>query len=184
LAVCLERKQMAKFNFNKTQLKRISKNITKRFDEFTEDSTELQKAGEIVVREIKANSRQGVGFDGEDFPSLKTGPGSWSERRDRLATVNSTNRFYKPSFSNATFMGDTINAIKARIQGKLIVLFGDGNHRRMKGIRVKFIQGSDAPISDILKGLSERGWKILGVSDKAKEQIRNNFIRFIRRKLR
>jgi hypothetical protein len=135
------------------------------------------------LREIKANSRQGVGFDGENLPSLSK---EWDERRKRLATVNSTSRFYNssPAKSTVSFLGDTINKLKYRIEGSRITIFGEGNHKRVKGIRVNFLEGSNSPISDILAGLKKKGYKILGVSDKAREQIRTNFIRFIRRKLR
>lgn len=174
---------MAKVKINSRQLKKITKNLQKRFDDFTEDKKELNKAGEIILREIKANSRQGVGYDGESLPSLSS---SWDKRRKRLASVNNTSRFYdsSPARSTVSFLGDTINKLKYRIEGAKIEVFGEGNHRRIKGIRVNFLEGSNSPISDILSGLKEKGYKILGVSDKARDQIRTNFIRFIRRKLR
>jgi hypothetical protein len=158
--------------FNSKQLKKITKNLEKRFDEFTEDKEELNKAGEIILKEIKANSRQGIGFDGKALPIISS---SWQE-----------SRFYSPSSLNSTvsFTGDTIDKTKYKLEGKKIVIFGDGNHKKLRGTRGQFLKGSNAPIGEILAGLKDLGYKILGVSEKARDQIRTNFIRFIRRKLR
>lgn len=174
---------MAKVIFNKKQLKKITANLNKRFDEFTSDKEELDKAGKIILREIKANSQQGVGYDGKSLPALSS---SWDERRKRLATVNKTGRFYSssPARSTVTFLGDTMKKLKYAISGNKIEVFGEGKHKKIKGIRGKPLKGSNSNISDILKGLIDKGYKILGVSDKAKEQIKTNFIRYIRRKLR
>lgn len=174
---------LAKVNFDLKKLRKITKNLTKRFDEFTSDSKELQKVARIVVKEIKANSAQGLGHDGNPLPSISD---KWDERRAKLLKVNPKGDFTDlgSKTSKVSFMGDTLKKIKFKINGSKIEIFGDGNHRSITGIRGKKLKGSNASISDILKGLSDLGYKILGVSDMARTQIRNNFIRFIRRRLR
>jgi hypothetical protein len=168
---------MAKISFN---YNKFSKSLIKKFNSFSRDNDELQKAGDIIVREIKADSRDGLGYDGEPFPDIKA---TTKRRRKRLAEFNKTSRFFSPAESNTTFMGDTVKSIRSKAKAGKIELFGKGNHRFIKGVRGKNIKGSNAKTSDILKGLSKLGFKILGVSDRAKKKIAINFRRWIRRNL-
>lgn len=171
---------MAKIRIDKKSFRRVQRNIQKQFKAFTEDKTELDRAGQIIVTQIKAETREGVGFDGESFPTLA---GSTIERRQALATVNNTSRFFRAGRSNATFLGDTVNKITHKLSGRAIVLLGKGKHRKVKGIRVRFLEGSDAPTQDILNNLASLGYNILGVSERAKERIIVRFRRFIRRNI-
>lgn len=179
---------MAKTIIDQKQIKKITKNLKKRFSQFQKDEEELEKAGKIILREIRANARQGVGYDGKPLPSITTGKGSWDERRKALAKVNKTSKFYEPASvtSTVSFTGDTIKKLKFKIKGNIIEIFGEGKHKKIRGVRGKFLKKSNSPIAKIIKGLRELNpsYKIIGASDKAKEQIRTNFIRFIRRKLR
>ena len=164
----------------KIDSKAFTKRLVSKFNSFANDKKEMEKAAVVILRNIKADSRDGVGYDGNGFPSLKS---STVERRRKLGEVNNTNRFFAPGTSNATFMGDTINKIAAKfIGGGIIELSGKGNHRKITGVRGKKLEGSDASISDILSGLKKLGYKILGASDKSANSIKKQFIRYIRRK--
>lgn len=167
-----------KVKFNSKQ---YTDGLIKSFKKFTKDTKELDKAATTIVREIKADSRDGKGYDGKDFPNYtndKTVP-----RRTALGAVNRTSRFFSPGKNNATFMGDTINKITHKVKKGIIELFGQGNHRIIKGVRGKSLKGSNAPIASILEGLSDLGYKILGVSKNSNKKIAIQFKRWLRRNL-
>lgn len=163
----------------KIDVKNLTQKIIQRFDKFSSSPVELKIASETILKNIKADSKKGIGFDGNQFPEIKE---STINRRKVLEDLNPTDRFFKPRKSNATFMGDTIDGIVANVKENTIVLSGEGEHRPIFGARGFLLKGSDAPISSILKGLSEKGWKILGVSKRTTNAIRTQFIRFLRRK--
>ena len=156
------------------------KYLDKKLKQFTTDRSNVDKVARIILSDIKKGSRSGKGYDGEKFPSLKV---TTVKRRRRLAGVNKTNKNYHPFLSNVTFMGDTINKLFYKVIGRSIFISGKGNHRYVKGIRVKKIKGSNAPIRKILGGLQSKGWKILGVSDNAKKKVSRLFRRYLRRNL-
>jgi hypothetical protein len=173
---------MAKFIIDDKQIKKINQNLIKRFDEFTSNSKELNAAGKIVVDEIKANSKRGKGYDDKNLPDIGD---EWDARRKKLIKVNPKSEFYKSSRrSRVSFMGDTLKGIVYVIVGSKIEIKGEGQHRKIKGLKGGFLKGSDSDISDILSGLKKLGYKILGVSDRARDQIRRRFIEYIRRRLR
>lgn len=160
-------------------LNKVIRNLERRFTDFTNDPRELEKAAKVIVRNIKADSREGKGYDGKSFPSLSP---DTVKRRSKLASYNSVSRFFLAGKANVTFVGQTINAIKYAIRGNKIVIFATGKHSPLKGVRGKKLQGSDAKFSDILKGLAGLGYRIIGVSKKSKESIRTQFVRFLRRR--
>lgn len=156
----------------------MARRLSARFDSFTNDQREMEACGDIIVKEIKANTRKGISWDGSKFKGLDD---STIDRREALAGVNPTSEFYKPSKANATFMGETVDSIIAEVNSQKIVLSGDGKHSKMKGVKGKYLKGSDASFGDILSGLKDLGYKILGISKRAREHIATRFIRYIRR---
>ena len=160
-------------------IKAIQNNIERRIKEFKKDTKELERSARIIRTEIVRDTRAGKGFDGKSFPDLSE---KTTTRRGRLATQNRTHKDYRQFFSNATFTGDTVRKIKSKVKSFKIEIGGQGKHKKIKGIRGKTIKGSDSDISDILSGLSKRGWKILGVSEGAKTKIKKQFLQFLRRK--
>ena len=168
---------MVKVKFNSAK---FTKELTRKFQGFTRDKKEMEKVSRTILRNIKADSRDGIGFDGKSFPKIKS---KTIERRAKLSSINNMSRFFKSHFSNATFMGDTINKITSKLVGKgKIEFFGKGKHRKIKGVRGKSLKGSDAPVGEILKGLKSLGYNILGVSQKSRESIKKQFLRYLRRR--
>lgn len=166
-----------KIKFNPVKTK---EQLYRRFDEFTKDSNEMDRVGKYLTRNIRADAVEGIGYDGMSFPSIAQ---STINRRKVLAEVNRTSRFFSPSMSNMTFMGETVKAITYSIEGNKINLIAPGNHTPMHGVRVQQLQGSDAAFSEILRGLKDLGYLILGVSKKSETQIRELFTRFLRRRM-
>lgn len=160
-------------------IKAISRKIQRLKNEFLADNNNLKKIADENIKQIKLDARNGIGFDGKAFPSLST---KTIQRRDRLSTVNTTHPKFIPNFSNATFMGDTIDKITYKIKNKKIELFGKGSHRFIIGVRGKRLKGSNAKISEIIENLEDMGWKILGVNDQTKEFIVKRFVTFIKGK--
>jgi len=161
----------------KVDFKTVEKNLKKRFKQFKK--TELVKSGKIIRNQIVEDARDGVGYDGKDFPDIKI---KTITRRIDLSTVNKTHTKYSPALSSATFSGDTIKSLKSFASKGKIIIKAVGNHKSMKGIRGKKLKGSDAPTSKILSGLEDRGWKILGVSKEAKVRVVKQFKQFLRRR--
>jgi len=157
----------------------IERNLNRRIKEFKNDNKELQKAAKTIQNQMRISIRDGKQPDGEGFPSLSS---DTLERRVALSANNKTSKFYGQQKSNATFTGDLVRKLFAIVKGNKIVLFGKGNHKKLKGIRVKTLAGSDAPISDIVLGFADRGVKLLGVTETAKIKIKNQFVKFLRRK--
>ena len=161
--------------------KAIERRLKKLAKEFKNDNRELQKASKTIQNELRISLRAGVKPDGELMAPIST---KWSNRRDDLAEVNKTSKFYRPNSlnSNATFTGDFVRKIVAIVKGNKIVLFGKGKHKGYKGLRGKKIKGSNAKISDIILSFADRGDILLGVTEKAKERITEQFKRFLNRK--
>lgn len=161
--------------------KLIERRIKERFKEFQSDRRSLNQIGRYAISEIKEDGRNGIGFDGKPFPSLKA---STIKRREALSEVNQIHEKFLSFFSNATFMGDTLNKIAFKVANSTIEIFGKGKHRYIIGVRGKRLKGSNANISDILKGLTGRGWKILGLNDRVRSFTQQKFIEFLKRKRR
>ena len=166
---------MAKVRIN---TRAVQANINKRIKQFKSDKKEMNSAGKIIRNEIVADTRKGLGYDGDPFPFLSD---KTVDRRYDLSGVNKTHQKFSAAFSNATFTGDTIKKIASIVKGNKIIIFGKGSHKTVKGIKGKTLANSRAKISDILGGLQSKGWKILGVSKRSKERISKQFVRFLRR---
>ena len=152
--------------------------LGKNFKDLAKDKVFLTRSAVVIQRNIRANTKEGIGWDGEGFPSLS---GSTIARRRALSAVNKTDRFYSAVKANATFTGDLVSKIVAEVKGTKIVLKGKGRHKLLRGIRVKYLDGSNAQIGEILDGLKKIGYRILGVSEKSKKMIKNEAIRALRR---
>jgi len=168
---------MADIKFN---YKKLKGNLTKKLNEFTKNTKELKNSARIIEKEIKANSRNGEGYDGKDFPGLRD---STIDARERLEESNQTHIDYRSGESNITFTGETVDSIDAKASSNKIIISAKGNHSLLMGKRGKPLKGSNASFRDIITGLEDKGWKIIGVSREAKTQITNQFRRFIRRNL-
>lgn len=164
-----------KYKFNR---KKIEDAILKKAKKAKESARFLNASAEVWRRRVKADTRLGKSYTGAKFPTLST---AWIKRKAKLANVNTVHELYRKSKSNATFMGDTVDGIKAKRQGNKLVLFVSGKHRLIKGLRGKPLKGSDASLSDIIKGLKKLGIDIMGISKPTKEQIKKLFIREFRR---
>lgn len=161
-------------------LKEVEKNFRRRVEGYKNDAKSMEQVSGIIQGEMRRGVRDGIGYDGNPLPAISV---DTAKRRARLATVNSTTKSFMPSRSNLSFTGDLVQKIFVEFIGRgKFQIFGKGNHKALKGIRVKKLEGSDAPIADIIEGQENRGYKIRGVFPKAKERIRNNFLAFLRRK--
>jgi len=164
-----------KISFNS---KKIEKKILARAKRAKESKKFLTKAAKLWQRNVKADTAKGRSYTGMKFPSISS---RWAERRDRLLSVNRKSPFYRYGKSNASFMGDTIKAIKAKPFGGKLQLYVEGKHKKVKGIRGKYLKGSSADIADIIRGLRSNGIHIMGVSKLVKKLIKQEFIREFRR---
>jgi hypothetical protein len=105
-------------------------------------------------------------------------------RRGELEKNNKTHGRYMQVVSNATFSGQLVTNYKVKplSKGKFEGTFGKKLHKRYKNSDNKPIGKKASPMYKIASGLSDRGWKFYGITEKARERIMNNFRRYIRRK--
>ena len=152
----------------------IERNIKRRIKQFKSDNKQMQKVAKIIRNEIVKKSREGEGYDGKPYPTLST---QWMDERDYLEDQVKTHKDYRPNSvnSNITFTGKLLRGIKAVVKGNKIVVSGKGTHKAYSG-------NKRTKISTILAGLSDRGYKILGVHDSAKARIAKQFRQFLRRR--
>jgi hypothetical protein len=172
---------LARVKFKNT--KGLSKRLSKKFTAFTDSEAEMDKAAKTMHAELLLNLRNGIGGDDEILPDLKN---STIKRRGDIARANRTASKYLQYFSNVTLTGKFLQALKV-IAVKTPIL----NRRRFeffyKGTHPGYKNSDGSPgktvsNSKIYKGLTEKGWKLTGVTASAQNRIRKQFIRFIRRK--
>lgn len=156
---------------------KIGSDIKKKFSSFTKDQGEMDRAAKIMRTELVANLRSGIGSDDELLPDLKI---KTIKRRGELSRYNKTASKYLQFFSNVTFSGQFVRSLKVTSRGSFFDFIYTGIHKGYKNRNGT--RQDDVKNSLIFKGLSERGWKLAGVTTSARERIRKQFIRFLRRK--
>jgi hypothetical protein len=171
---------MARVKFKNT--KDFSKRLNKQFSAFTSNDEEMEKIAKIIRTELVANLRSGIGGDDELLPSLRN---STVNRRGALASVNRTSSKYMQSFSNVTFSGKFVKAIKvmatktAVLGSRRFEFIFAGSHKGYKNLNGT--KGQDTDNGTIFKNLTKLGYKLTGVTASANIRIKKQFIRFLRR---
>lgn len=159
--------------------KQIGKKFKKEVKRFTKDKKEMNDAARIIRNETVNNLRDGEGVDDKPLPSLKS---STIRRRLELEETNKTHGKYSAGRSNATFTGQFVKSyqVTSKGGGKFIGHYA-GIHKGYNEVDGEN-KTADVLNSDISRGLSSRGWKLFGVTKKAKERILNKLTRFIKRR--
>ena len=157
--------------------KRATKDLLKKFEDFKRNKRSMDRFARYTERNIKADTRSGISYTGEKFPSLKASTIRW---RKYYSKFNPKGVAFRPSKANATFMGDFINGIKVKFTGYYIEITVKGNHRRIKK-KKGYIKGSNVKLWTINENLKKLGYKILGASKKSKHTVKVEFERYLRR---
>ena len=157
--------------------RRATQDLLRKFENFKKNKKSMERFARYTERNIKADTRSGVSYTGEKFPSLKASTIKW---RKYYSKFNKKGVGFSPSKANATFMGDFINGIKVKFTGYYIEITVKGNHRRIKK-KKGYIKGSNAKLWGIHLNLKRLGYKILGASKKSKRTVRIEFERYLRR---
>lgn len=172
---------MAKVKFK--NIGKVTKQLNKQFTAFTKDEKEADKMAKVMRTELLLNLRSGIGGDDEILPDLKT---STIRRRGQMEGPNKTASKYLQFFSNVTFTGEFLRSLKV-IATKTVVLnsrrfefFYPGRHKGYKNQNGTVGKSVNNPT--IYKGLTDKGWKLTGVTASAQNRIKKQFIRFLRRK--
>ncbi len=119
---------------------------------------------------------------GEKVKAFKT---KWAKRRRRLATVNSTSKFFGNFISNLTFTGKFLSSFKAEInKGKLISyeIGPTGDHKGYK--LIKGGRGKSVPNEKIGEGQIAQRRDYTVVSNETKKAITKKIIGRIRREFK
>jgi hypothetical protein len=182
--------------------KLIGKKVEEIISLFLTDQKNQDRIEKIIQRDLRAQIRRGIKGDGQSIKDLKA---KTIKNRERLEPYNKTNKNFSPSVSNATFTGDLVQKIFAKVKkieakSRLKLELGavdDGPKARHKKYKteitvtandgtktkkIKFIKGSNALISDILRGFKDRGQNLLGIPEKSKLSVKKLFVQFVRRK--
>lgn len=164
-----------------TGIENIGKRIKRKIHEFKSSETEMNKVAKVVQNDLRASLRKGIQSDDsvnyEPMPELSA---KTIERRLDMEEYNRTNKNYFPSLSNITFSGDLVNKIYAEHKAGEIIIYGKGEHKKMLGTTGKTLKQST--IKEILRGLYDKGWRLLYVAEPSKRKIAKQFKEFLRRK--
>lgn len=150
----------------------------------------MEKVGKIVKAELITNYRDGLGADDKSFPSLKK---SSINTRRSVALHNRTDASYKGAgFSNITLTGRFARRLTVLFKGKgRFDLFFKGFHAPYKASPAEVNDDGVLPIrkkrkkvknSIIAGNLQRLGYDLYGFTNKAQERIRNNFVKYLRRR--
>lgn len=162
-----------------TGLNRVQKRLQKILVGALAGKEEVQQIKESVVNTL----RSGKLLDGSNIKGLK--PGTVEQRR-RLATVNRTGKGYSPGKSNLTFTGQFLKSFVASIErgarGIIIKVSPSGIHRGYK--RLRGGRGKATTNQKIAAGQKAQGRDITAIGPKKSKEIRNIFVRLLRRSIR
>jgi len=161
-----------------TGVKEVVLSLSNRFTTFTRDSVEMDKVAKTMRAELLSSIREGNGGDDKPLPTLKN---STINKRGQLSRYNRTAARYQQAFSNATFSGQFVRSLSVSFLSKGLFIF------KYTGVHKGYFnedgtQGDAVSNQVIYSELKGRGWKLTGVTKKAQNRIKNQFIRFIRRK--
>lgn len=149
-------------------------------------TTDQKLANTIKNRLLLPIKKKGILPDGSYVKEISD---KWRRRRDRLATVNRTSRFYRGRlFSNLTFTGKFLSSFKARIKtgilrgGVTYVIEPTGDHPGYA--LVKGGRSPRVPMSDIAKGQISQGRDYRQLSAESKRMVTKLIVGRIRRELK
>lgn len=164
------------------------KNLKEKFNLFRNSPEDVQKAGDVMIDQIYADTRRGKQYDGSAMNDLAD---STLKNRKYLAKYNATHSLYRQKKSNLTLTGDLLDKLKFKIvTSKFLGIFGEQlvvmfyseeNHKPYYGKKGQVVS-KGAPIAKIFRAQMER-YKIFGISARTRKQIVQLFKRFLRRQL-
>lgn len=162
---------------------RVEKDVKSRILEAKNNKAFMNAAAKIIETEMKKSLVSGVGVDGKDLPELKASTRDYREYLTGTPTKISRN-YGGSSFSNITLSGQLVSSLVAKFIGKgKIEITAEGEHLPYKDQDGDNI-GRTVENKIIVDGLEKRGWKILGVTEKAQERVFTRFKKFLRSKRR
>jgi len=159
--------------------KAIERRIKKAVHDFKNNPKELKKSAATVQNEMRRNIRAGLQVNDTPMPLLSA---ETINRRVDIVELNTKSKYYSKFKSNATITGDFVRKLFAKPKGNKIIIEGLGTHKGYINSDGLIPIKSMVNISDIVRGFASRNVKLLGVTDNAKAKIKNQFIRFLRRK--
>jgi hypothetical protein len=168
---------------NTKSIDRAEKSVKTAFEKVIRNQKMLKELGEVVVTDIKFQSRRGK-FE-------KTGKASsgltdaWIERRKNYAKNSDSHPAYSPKRKNVTLTGELLDSLKfiSSGAGKLKFFF-DGIH---KAYRYRKLDGSisshggNARNKDIQEGLDKMGYKFFRLRPELTDRLKKVVVGYIRR---
>lgn len=167
----------------KFKTEKLTKNILAKFDSFLKDEAEVKKVSAQMLRDLKTGYLKAEDPDGGKTKSIS---GQWDNRRKRLATVNTTSKYYNPSSRNTTLTltGQFIKSLKSTYQigvKTLFVIEASGVHKPYTGIKKKPV-GKPIQNSNLFAYLSEwYGKTLVRISEESRNKIAQQFKKYLRR---
>jgi hypothetical protein len=166
-----------------TGVREVGQAIQKAINVVKLDDSLFKDIGEYTVKNIVGSARLGQDPDKKALANISN---SWDKRRKRLATVNQTDEFFKPSVkrSRLTFTGQLLKSFTFKYNKtalSLSFLFA-GNRKPYKGIRKPNLDGlsTNAELAEEIE--KDRPFVFLG--EKMRESIKSKITNSIKRGLR
>lgn len=170
---------MAKSSVKITGVKEIGKAMTKSIKMIESDKALFKDMGEYTVRNIVGNARLGKDPNGQQFKQLSD---SWVKRAKRLATVNSTDEFYKGTKkSRLTFTGQLLKSFSFTSARMSLSFFFKGNRQPYKGVVKPQLDGISTN-SELAERIEETR-PFVFLSEKMKKTLISKVIKSLRQTL-
>lgn len=152
------------------------------FDSVRKDQQMLLEIGDKTVEQTKAFNRAGKSPNGTRHTKLET---STIESKKRLSKTNKTSEFYRDGFSNLTFTGQLIDAIKLKNidrENSSVIIVAEGQRQPYKNSKGKVTQKArdNTPTNEkLVEYLRDMKRFVFGIN----KQIENNINKIVRKYL-
>lgn len=175
---------MSKTSVKITGVRDIAAATQKAINLINTDKDLFNDLGQTVVSRIVGNAKNGQNIDKKNFKDVSE---SWRTRRQRLATVNSTDPAFlssKSKKSNLTFSGQLLNSFKYKLNMTALTIgfYFAGSRTPYKGIKKPVLAGLKT--NEELAKQIEKTRPFVFVSQKLNELLTLKVIKALRRNLR
>lgn len=163
-----------------TGVREVGKALSKSVKMVEADKSLFKEMGDYTVRNIVGNARLGKDPNGTSFKQLSD---SWVKRAKRLATVNSTDEFYKGTKkSRLTFTGQLLKSFTYTSSNLTLSFFFKGTRQPYKGIVKPQLDGvsTNAELAERIEEVRP----FVFLSDKMKTSLISKVIKSLRKTLK
>ena len=173
-----------KFKFKESDIDNVEKSVKDAFEKVIASKQLLNEVGEIVITDIKEQTR----VRGKSIPNkladLKLLKEAWIKRRTKLASSNNVDRDFEDGRSNLTFTGQLLNSLSSLIPGPgKLRIYLKGIHKAYRNQDGEKIS-RDLSNEKLAEYVEKQGRPFLGVRRVITNRINRLVRTYVRRALR